>query len=360
MKNIFLISILILIISINSQPKTNPTKPQNKPNPNPNPKIMKPNPQQKVPEQKIQNQNDTNTKTNPNNNNNNTNTNIVNNTGILNDQKNNTAKKEFNLTESLIKFFNEMFGSSNTTNKTKTEEEKKKEEQKKIEEENKRKILEQLNIEKEKIEKKKRESKLKREKEREEFEKKIENISVSDFTNLNLEAKSGEMLYHNTTKPCKLTIVFILTDADKTIHFVFNGPNGKGGSSLIQSFRHKNFLYYTYDAKNVGQYTFYLNNYLSSEETEVVFAVDDDSKKSENKLKKQNIDKISGYLSEIDMKINTMHLKQNLVNRKTDKHNQSINRHNKKIMIYSIIEVVTMIAVFILQTCYIKRIVEKI
>ena len=88
---------------------------------------MKQNPQQKVPEQKIQNQNDTNTKTNPNNNNNNTNTNIVNNTGILNDQKNNTAKKEFNLTESLIKFFNEMFGSSNTTNKTKTEEEKKKE-----------------------------------------------------------------------------------------------------------------------------------------------------------------------------------------------------------------------------------------
>ena len=40
---------------------------------------------------------------------------------------------------------------------------------------------------------------------------------------------------------------------------MFNGPNARGGSSLIQSFRHKNFLYYTYDAKYVGQYTFYLS-----------------------------------------------------------------------------------------------------
>ena len=55
-----------------------------------------------------------------------------------------------------------------------------------------------------------------------------------------------------------------------------------------------------------------------------------------------------------------MSLKQNIVNRKTDKHNNSVNKHNKKIFIYSIIEVITMIAVFVLQTCYIKRIVGKL
>ena len=220
--------------------------------------------------------------------------------------------------------------------------------------------MEQIKIEKEKFEAKQKEKKLKLEKEREEFEKKIENLTVSDFINLYLEPKSGELLFHNTTKPCQIKIIFLLTDTEKDIHLVFNGPNARGGSSLIQSFRHKNFLYYTYDAKYVGQYTFYLNNYHNSEETEVVFAVDDDSKKPEEKLKKQNIDKISGYLNEIDVKINTMNLKQSLVNRKTERHNKSVNKHNKKIMIYAIIEVVTMIGVFLLQTCYIKRIVEKI
>ena len=76
----------------------------------------------------------------------------------------------------------------------------------------------------------------------------------------------------------------MLTDTEKNIHMTFSGPNGKGGSSLIQSFRKKNFLYYTYDAKYVGQYTFYLNNFHNPDETEVIFAVADDSKKTEEKL----------------------------------------------------------------------------
>ena len=371
MKNIFLISIVILIISINSQPKKpnnknakpinkhqntltpnkkSEPKQQNKTNPNPN---INPSTKQNIPKLNITN----NATTNPNINNNNT--------SVLNEQKNQTEKKDFNLTESLINFFNQMFGSSqNETNNTKTEAEKaldqKREEQKKKEEENKRKILEQINLEKEKIEIKKKEKKLQLEKDREEFEKKIENISISDFANLNLEPKSGELLYHNTTVPCKITIMFLLTDTERTIHLVFNGPNGKGGSSLIKSFRNKNFLYYEYDAKNIGQYTFYLNNYHNSEETEVVFAVADDSKKMEDKLEKEKIDKISLYLNEIDVKINTMSIKQNIVNRKTEKHNDSVNKHNKKILIYSGIEVVTMVFVFLLQTCYIKRIVEKV
>ena len=152
----------------------------------------------------------------------------------------------------------------------------------------------------------------------------------------------------------------MLTDSERTIHMNFNGPNGKGGSTLIQSFRNKNFLYYEYDAKYVGQYTFFLNNYHNPEETEIIFAVNDDSKKSEEKLEKKKIDKISQYLNDINGKINTMNLKQNVVNRKTDKHNESVNKHNKKIFIYSIIEVITMIVVFLLQTCYIKKIVGNL
>ena len=333
--------------------------------------IKSENPSQPSNNQNIQNNNN-NTKTNstpPSNNNSININNITNiNTNSTN-QINNTGKpheKEFNPTESLIKFFNEMFRSNKTNNTNNTnnaaiEEAKKREEEKREEEENRRKKIEQIRIEAEKAQKERERQKLiQLEKEREEFEKQVENITVSEFTNLYLEGKSGELLYHNITQKCQLTIIFLLTDTEKTIHLTFNGPNGKGGSSLIKSFRSKNFLYYVHDAKYIGQYTFYLNNYHNSDDTEVIFAICDNLNKTDERLGKKNIDKISGYLNEIDYKINQMKSKQNLINKKTNTHNESINKHNREIIIYSIIEVITMIMVFVLQTCYIKNLVEKL
>lgn len=294
-------------------------------------------------------------------------TNIKNNT--LMNQTNatitkNDTKKEFNLTESLINFFNEMFG-SNKTNNTEEEKAKKMEEERKLEQ--KRKENQQLKEKMEKLrleaEKKQREREKERkaqlEKEREEFEKKIENITVSEFTTLFLEKKSGELLYHNLTKAGMIKIIFLLTDSQKTIHLNFNGPSGRGGTILIKSFRSRNFLYYEYNAQLIGQYTFYLNNYHNSDDTEVIFAICDDSK-TDDKLGKKNIDKISGYLDDIDNKINQMRSKQNIINKKTSAHNESINRHNKKIILNSIIEVIAMFLVFSIQTCYIKKMVEKL
>ena len=293
-----------------------------------------------------------------------------NNQTISNNQKNTTEKpkeKEFNLTESLLKFFDEVFGSdSNKTNKTNPEEQKKLEEQKRLEEERrkeemrKRQKMEQIRMENERLEKEKAKKKQQElEREREEFERQVENITVSEFTNLYLEAKSGELLYHNITKPCNLKIIFLLTDTQKTIHLTINGPNGRGGISIIKSFRSKNFLYYVHEAKIPGQYTFYLNNYHNSDETEVIFAINDDSK-AEESLGKQKVDKISGYLNDIDSKINQMRAKQNLMNKKTETHNDSVNKHNRQIFIYSVIEVITMLLVFVVQTFYIKSIVEKL
>jgi len=301
-----------------------------------------------------------------NNNNNNKNANQT----ISNAPKNNTKKpeeKEFNLTDSLIKFFNEMFGDDkNNTNKTDPEAKKKLEEQKRLEEEkrreemNKRKHMEQIRLENERLEREKAKQKqMQLEKEREEFERQVENISVSEFTNLYLEGKSGELLYHSVSKPCNLKIIFLLTDTQKTIHLTFNGPNGRGGTTLIKSFRSKNFLYYEHKANIPGQYTFYLNNYHNSDETEVIFAINDDTK-GEESLGKQKVDKISGYLNEIDLKINQMRSKQNIINKKTETHNESVNKHNKEILVYAIIEVITMLIVFAVQTYYIKSIVEKL
>ena len=327
MKNIFLISFFLLIISINTQQNQADPQTQKKPETNNtlnNTQKLGDSLNQKNPEKKVNGTDE---------------------------------KKPFNLTEALTEFFTSMFSSFENKTEEQKKEEQKKEEQKKKDQ----KILEQINTEKETKEKKKKEEeRLKKEKEQAEFFKKIENVTINDLTNLNLEAKGGELLYHNTTMQCKLKIIILLTDTEKTIHMNFNGPNGRGGTSLIQSFRNKNYLYYEYNAKYVGQYTFYLNNYHNSDETEVIFAMYDDSKKGGDKLEKKKIDKISGYLNDIDGKVNTMSVKQNVVNRKTDIHNESVNRHNKKILIYSVIEVITMIIVFVLQTCYIKRIVEKI
>ena len=258
-----------------------------------------------------------------------------------------------------------MFGDDkNKTNKTDAEAKKKIEEQKRLEEEKrreemiKRKNMEKIRMENERVQREKAKQ-IQLEKEREEFERQVENISVSEFTNLYLEGKSGELLYHSVSKPCNLKIIFLLTDTEKTIHMTFNGPSGRGGTTLIKSFRSKNFLFYEYNALIPGEYTFYLNNYHNSDETEVIFAINDDTKVEES-LGKQKVDKISGYLNEIDLKINQMRSKQNIINKKTETHNESVNKHNKEILVYSIIEVITMLIVFAVQTFYIKSIVEKL
>ena len=323
MKKIFLLSLILLIITIYSQTKTNEENKQKN---------------NTVKQTNITAQNYTNTNT--------------------------TKEKKFNLTESLINFFEGLLNSSNKTNNTETQakklEEQKKMEQKRLEEQKKREKMEQIRMEAEMASREKeRQKRLALEKEREEFEKQTENLTLSDYTNVYLEGKSGELLYHNVTKPCVLEIVFLLIDNEKTIHLTFNGPSGRGGTTLIKSFRSKNFLYYSYNAQHPGQYTFYLNNYHNKDETEVVFAISDGTKMND-RLGKKNIDKISGYLNDIDYKINQMKSKQNIINKKTNTHNESINKHNKEIVIYSIIEVVTMLSVFLLQTCYIKNIVEKI
>ena len=342
MNNLFLLILSILFIMIFSQVKPDPQTNNQKIQNNQKNESSNPSLQQQI--KNIINQ-----------------TNQANSTKAKNET--NKPEKEFNLTESLINFYNEMFGPNKTNNsgdQVKISIEKQKFEQRRIEDEKRQKKMEQIRMEAERVQREKeKQRKMQLEKEREEFESKIANISVSEFTNLYLEKKSGELLYHNLTKPCNLQIIFLLTDTQKTIHLTFNGPNGRGGTTLIKSFRSKNFLYYEYYAQYPGQYTFYLNNYHNSDETEVIFALSDNSK-TDDKLGKKNIDKISKYLNDMDYNINRMTAKQNIINKKTDTHNESINKHNREILFYSIVEVVTMLLVFVLQTFYIKNIVEKL
>ena len=153
---------------------------------------------------------------NPNNNTSETDKKVqINNTANQLNATDKPKEKEFNLTDSLIKFFNEMFGNktNDTDSKAKILEEEIKLEEKRKEEEKRKQKMEEIRINAEKAQKEKEKQKyLQLEKEREQFEKQIENISVSEFINLYLEPKKGELLYHNTSKPCNLKIIFLLTD----------------------------------------------------------------------------------------------------------------------------------------------------
>ena len=266
----------------------------------------------------------------------------IRNTQELNINKNST-EKEFNLTEKIENFY------SNTTND-------KKEELKNIphQEQDKIETIEQVK----KSEKDDKEiNKLKEEKD--EFDKQIEIFTLSDFTTLELPSKNIEIIYYKVNTPCTLKFAFYLSDSEKNIHMTLNGPDDKGRTKDLKTFTNKNFLFYEYKAKHIGQYTFNLDNSPNSDKTEISFAIKNDLKVDGN-IGMKKLDKITDYLNEIDEKINKMRMKQNIINKKTDAHNESVNKHNKEILIYSIVEVGTMVLIFVAQLFYIKSKVDKI
>ena len=260
------------------------------------------------------------------------------------------SQKEFNLTDALHKYTEKELKKNEKSSK-KSQNEKIKKRQEEIKRE-----IEKIQMEQQKKEKDKYTQIIK--KEREECEKHLHNFTFSDFMSISIPGKSSEMLYQNITKPSKIFFGFMLSDETKQIHFTFSGPNEHGHSTLLKSFTDKNCLYLEYDVKNTGLYTFYLNNYHNSDDSEVNFAIN--LGQPSDKLGAKKLDKISGILHDIKKNVNNMRTKQGLINKKTQAHNDSVNRHNSEILVYSIVEVFVLIAVFVAQTIYIKQLISKV
>ena len=74
----------------------------------------------------------------------------------------------------------------------------------------------------------------------------------------------------------------------------------------------------------------------------------------------EKIDKISLLLNNIDNNINQLRYKKKIEVLKINTHNEKVEENNKYIVIYSIIEIFTMIIVFISQSYYISSLVKKI
>lgn len=267
-------------------------------------------------------------------------------TDIKNNELNNTNKKnktipekEFNLTESVLKYYSNSTNTSNIKNNNINNENLETIEQ--ITQQTKTEDLNKVKLEKE------------------EFNKKIEIFTLSDFTTFELKSRNDELIYYKTDKPCIIKFAFYLSDVEKLIDMNFNGPDGQGGIKQYQVFNKINFLYYEYNATIPGRYTFLLNNHDNSDKVEISFAIKNDLKIDEN-VGKVKLDSISEYLDDLDERINKMRLKQNMIYKKTEAHNDGVNKHNKQILIYSVAEVSTMILIFIGQLFYIKNKIDKI
>ena len=286
-------------------------------------------------------------------------------------------EKPFNLTESLINFFEEMFGSkkndsntSQTSNEVidteddkirkKMEEEKKK----KLEEERDRKRKEEkekaAKLEKVKIEEQKKKEKQKKFlNERYEFMKLVANTTFEEVVQINLQKGEKETLYLDLESFTKIKIIVFTLDSEEEEKFnlFVSGPNARGRTSIIYQLFNKNQILWDYETLRKGEYLIEIVN-KGTKENEFYLHLSKGDKKKDN-INPEKIDKISMLLNEIDINVNQLRNKKKIEIKQVNSHNYKVTDNNKWIVIYSIIEICTMIMIFLIQSCYINSLVTK-
>ena len=216
---------------------------------------------------------------------------------------------------------------------------------------------EQIRIENQKKEEKKK----KEEEERAKFNDIIVDTNFEQIIQITLEKGETETLYLDLDSFAKIKMAVILTDVEEKINFVFSGPNARGRTSVLYKLDNKNYLFHEYEALRKGEYTIDLIN-RSSKEIELIFLINEhvDQAKKKDVLDTEKIDKISLLLNNIDNNVNQLRTKKRIEMRQANSHNDKVNSNNKSIVIYSIVEVFTMIIIFAAQSYYISSIVSKI
>ena len=286
-------------------------------------------------------------------------------------------EKPFNLTESLINFFEEMFGSKkNDSNKSQTSNEvidteddkirKKMEEEKKkkLEEERDRKRKEEkekaAKLEKVKIEEQKKKEKQKKFlNERYEFMKLVANTTFEEVVQINLQKGEKETLYLDLESFTKIKIIVFTLDSEEEEKFnlFVSGPNARGRTSIIYQLFNKNQILWDYETLRKGEYLIEIVN-KGTKENEFYLHLSKGDKKKDN-INPEKIDKISMLLNEIDINVNQLRNKKKIEIKQVNSHNYKVTDNNKWIVIYSIIEICTMIMIFLIQSCYINSLVTK-
>ena len=284
-------------------------------------------------------------------------------------------EKPFNLTESLINFFMETFGNKNNkTNDTEQKDDDEDEKQRQIREqekikklteerERKRKAEQEKNakLEKIKIENDKKKEKLKKfEEDHNNFIKIISNNTFEEVIQINLEKGEKETLYMDLESFSKIKLAVAVSDKEQEekINFFFSGPNARGRTSVLYQLYGKNFLFWEYETLRKGEYFAEIIN-KGTKDNEIYFLFNNQNKKKDV-LNTEKIDKISMLLNNIDTNINQLRNKKKIEIKQVNSHNDKVTNNNKWIVYYSIIEIITMIMVFMIQSCYINSLVNKV
>ena len=289
-------------------------------------------------------------------------------------------EKPFNLTESLINFFMETFGSTNKTNTTKKTNQTKNDEdidddelakireaemknrlRKEKEKQMKEELIKKGTLEKIELEKKKlKEEKLKQEQEF--FVEVLANNTFEEVVQVYLKKGEKETLYFDLKAKTKIKLGLFLTDSDpeEKVHFFFSGPNEKGRNIVINRFYSKNFFFWEYETVHAGEYYAEITN-KGTKLNEITIVFNDESyDKKKDLIDNEKIDKITMLLNNIDNNINQLRNKKKIEIKQVNSHNKKVTENNKWIVIYSIIEICTMLLIFMIQSCYISSMVNKV
>ena len=211
-----------------------------------------------------------------------------------------------------------------------------------------------------KIEKRKKEEKKKKEQEEKlNFERILSNTTFEEVIQISLEKGEIEKLYLDLNSHQKVKMAVVLTDDEEKINFLLSGPSPTGSISPIYKVDDKNYFYFDYESMRKGEYIIDIIN-KGSKGIELMFLINEHIDKSKDLINTDKIDKISMLLNNIDNNINQLRNQKKIEIRQINSHNEKVDSNNKSIVIYSIIEIFTMILVFIIQSYYISSIVSKL
>jgi hypothetical protein len=293
----------------------------------------------------------------------------------INDPLQMAASGPINLTEALINFYNQNL-KNGTNNDGNTGDEKRdklvQENMKKFKEEMEKHMKEQeiqkranahfesrrkaemIRIEKEKIEMQKK----KETEEREKFEEELINTTFTENFNLLLDRGEKEKLYLDLELDQNIVMAFFVSDQEEKIKLTIYGPDTRGKMVSLFKLYKRNYFFIRFNAKRKGEYIVELWN-TGSKENEINFFINENVDKK-GLLNTEKIDKISLLLRSIKKNINKLKRKKNNEIMLVNAHNDKVNKNNKNIVVYSIIEIVTMIFIFIGQSYYIKSVVKTL
>jgi hypothetical protein len=293
----------------------------------------------------------------------------------INDPLQMAASGPINLTEALINFYNQNL-KNGTNNDGNTGDEKRdklvQENMKKFKEEMEKHMKEQeiqkranahfesrrkaemIRIEKEKIEMQKK----KETEEREKFEEELINTTFTENFNLLLDRGEKEKLYLDLELDQNIVMAFFVSDQEEKIKLTIYGPDTRGKMVSLFKLYKRNYFFIRFNAKRKGEYIVELWN-TGSKENEINFFINENVDKK-GLLNTEKIDTISLLLRGIKKNINKLKRKKNNEIMLVNAHNDKVNKNNKSIVVYSIIEIITMIFIFVGQSYYIKSVVKTL